>query len=40
MPAKRRFPMLALTEDDRAYLTQLARSRSARHTEVIRAPML
>ncbi|MCY0877934.1 MAG: hypothetical protein OWU84_03185 [Firmicutes bacterium] len=40
MPTKRRPAMLALTEEDRAYLTHLARSRSARRMEVIRAQML
>lgn len=40
MPAPRRLPPLVLTDDDRAYLTPLARSRSARHTEVVRAQML
>lgn len=40
MPSSRRLPPLPLTDEDRTYLTQLARSRSARHTEVIRAQML
>ncbi len=40
MSAARRLPPLSLTDADRTYLSQLARSRSARHTEVLRAQML
>lgn len=32
--------LLVLTEDERRYLTQLARSRTAQHTQVLRAQML
>ena len=36
----RKVPPLVLSDDDRAHLAQLARSRTARHTQVVRAQML
>ena len=40
MANTRRLPALVLSEADRSVLTQLARSRTAKHTQVLRAQML
>jgi hypothetical protein len=40
MPPRVTLQPLILTDDDRRYLTQLTRSRTAQHTQVIRAHFL